>query len=254
MGAPVRSGHFLLDCATGASICMLTIIWSVKGGSGASVVAAAVALAASARSSTVTDVAQPDATDSATTLTWLVDLCGDQPAVLGTARPTGPGVADWLAEPSRELATFRRLSVPVVDGLQLVNAGNAPLCSVHAGEPLVDALRSLPGNVVVDAGHRTPCTAALTDALLSAADQSVLVVRPCYLALRAAVLHDPRPHGVVVIEEPGRALTSRDVADVVGVPVLATVPYDASIARAVDAGVLARRPPTLLTRPLEGLT
>jgi hypothetical protein len=53
----------------------------------------------------------------------------------------------------------------------------------------------------------------------------------------------------VLVEESGRALGARDVADVLGIPVLATVPVRASIARVVDAGVFPVRLPDALAKP-----
>jgi hypothetical protein len=78
----------------------------------------------------------------------------------------------------------------------------------------------------------------------------LLVLRPCYLALRRAVASSLRPSGVVLVEEAGRALGRRDVESALGVPVRAVVAHDPRIARAVDAGLLARRLPGLLERPL----
>ena len=72
---------------------------------------------------------------------------------------------------------------------------------------------------------------------------SLLVTRPCYLALRRAVQLDARPDGVVAVMEPGRALDCADIAAVLGLPVITTIPVRAEIARAVDAGVLADRLP-----------
>jgi len=72
---------------------------------------------------------------------------------------------------------------------------------------------------------------------------TLLVTRPCYLALRRAVSLEVSTEGVVVIMEPGRALACEDVAAVTGLPVVATIPLRAEIARAVDAGVLAARLP-----------
>lgn len=74
---------------------------------------------------------------------------------------------------------------------------------------------------------------------------SLLVSRPCYLALRRA-LHEgatSNASGVVVVSEPGRALDCNDIAAVLGLPVITTIPLRADIARAVDAGVLAARLP-----------
>jgi hypothetical protein len=73
----------------------------------------------------------------------------------------------------------------------------------------------------------------------------LLVIRPCYLALRRALNTGATAHaaGVVLVSEPGRALGSDDVAAVAGLPVIATIPLRPEIARAVDAGVLADRLP-----------
>ena len=56
------------------------VCWSAKGGSGTTVVSAALAL--------VLSQSRP---------ALLVDLAGDLPATLGIAEPTGPRVLDWLA-------------------------------------------------------------------------------------------------------------------------------------------------------------
>ena len=77
-----------------------------------------------------------------------------------------------------------------------------------------------------------------------------MVVRGCYLTLRRAVAAPGLgvTHGVVLVDEPGRSLGAREVADVLGRPVLARVPVRAAIARAVDAGC-ARVPPPRAARP-----
>jgi hypothetical protein len=89
-------------------------------------------------------------------------------------------------------------------------------------------------------------------ALAEVADACIVVVRGCYLALRRAVQHDALRHvrGAVLIDEAGRSLGARDVEDVLGVPVLATIEARTAIARAVDAGVLAVRMPHAAARPL----
>ena len=55
------------------------------------------------------------------------------------------------------------------------------------------------------------------------------------------------------VDEAGRSLGVRDVANVLGVPILATVGLRASTARAVDAGVLPTRLPDSLARPAREL-
>jgi hypothetical protein len=76
----------------------------------------------------------------------------------------------------------------------------------------------------------------------------LLVLRPCYLALRQALNTGATADaaGIILVIEPGRALGSDDVAAVTGLPVIATVPLRADVARAVDAGVLADRLPEVL--------
>lgn len=74
---------------------------------------------------------------------------------------------------------------------------------------------------------------------------NLLVIRPCYLALRLALNRGlcQAAAAVVVVSEPGRALGCDDVAAVTGLPVMDSVPLRADIARAVDAGVFAARLP-----------
>jgi hypothetical protein len=62
-----------------------------------------------------------------------------------------------------------------------------------------------------------------------------------------------RPFNVVMLTELGRALTSPDIEAVLGAPVIATIDIHPEISRAVDAGLLATRPPRRATRPLETL-
>lgn len=72
---------------------------------------------------------------------------------------------------------------------------------------------------------------------------TVLVTRACYLSLKH-IMDNPvyqKVDGIIVVQESGRALDRRDVEDIVGVPVIATVPWQLQIQQAVDAGTLARR-------------
>jgi hypothetical protein len=77
------------------------------------------------------------------------------------------------------------------------------------------------------------------------------VIRPCYLGVRRLVASDGRVDGIVVVEEPDRALGVDDIEHVTGHPVVARVRWDASVARAVDAGLLPSRLPRAL-RALQG--
>lgn len=85
-------------------------------------------------------------------------------------------------------------------------------------------------------------------------DEAILVIAPCYIALRHAMACDLTGfRGVVVITEEGRALTPEDVGEVLSLPVLATIPRDPSIARVVDAGIMRSRLPRPMLAALRDL-
>ena len=199
-----------------------SVVWTVKGGSGASVVAAGIALADARRGPSL-----------------LVDLCGDQPALLGVDGD-GAGVADWQRAVDPREDSLGRLARPVAPSLDLLTVGSEPAPAAASWRAVAPILEDDPRSVVVDAG----CLPEGADP--APPGGSVLVVRACYLALRrlAGVRH--RPDRVVLVVEPGRALDRRDVERVVGAPVVATVDVDATVARRVDAGLLLRRPPATL--------
>ncbi|MGH9180241.1 MAG: hypothetical protein ACRDY5_00775 [Acidimicrobiales bacterium] len=174
-----------------------------------------------------------------------VDLDGDLPAVLGLADPGGPGVAEWLAAgPDLGPDALAGLEVDAGGGLAVVPRGEGPLAG--DGERLAAALAG-PRHAVVDCGSTAHATGL---AVAGAASLSLLVLRPCYLALRRAVAAPLRPSGVIRVTEPGRALGRHDVEDALGVPVRAEVAWDPAIARCVDAGLLAGRVPRALERAL----
>lgn len=219
---------------------MLIACWSPKGGSGTTVIACGLAAV----------LARSDPGAGA----LLVDLSGDATAVLGVPEPAGPGLAEWLAAGADVGAgALARLEVGVSTGLGLLAwKPSAPGLGAGIGraETLVEALAAENRVVVAD------CGAGVTGpglALAAGAQESLLVLRPCYLALRRALAAPVRPSGVVLVTEQGRTLGRRDVEDVLGVPVRAEVAVDAAVARAVDAGLLARRVPRSLERALRPL-
>jgi hypothetical protein len=183
----------------------------------------------------------------------LVDLDGDQPAILG-AGDAERGVADWLAAgPHAPTEALDRLALDVASGLALIPRGDepaalAPRAEAEAGAALAVALRDGPVPTLVDAGTADGPAAR---ALLEVSDTTLVVVRECYLTLRRAVRHPAlgRATGLVLVQEPGRAIGATEVADVLGRPIVARVPVREGIARAVDAGVVARRLPDPIARP-----
>ena len=205
---------------------MLTICWAAKGGSGTTVFAAAKALASP----------KP---------TLLIDLDGDVMSVLGLPEPDSPGLHDWLRSESAP-ERLAALEQPAAARLDVVPAGHrrddAP---PNRWSQLATHLRADAREIVIDVGSRPPPAD-----LLAAADERLLVTRACYLSLRDAVAHGVTPTGVVLVDEPGRALRPADIEASIGAPIVSTVLLDPAIARAVDAGLLASRLPVGWRRQL----
>lgn len=209
----------------------MIVCWSVKGGSGTTVVSAALAVMLGARSKEGARV---------------VDLAGDLPATLGMAEPSGPGVSEWLMSPDDVGAdALDNLLVAANSTLSVMPHGKADLDESARFELLAHTLTCLSQSVVVDAG-----SGPMRSPFIAYAKTSYLVIRPCYLALRRASALEKPPTGIILITEDGRALGRRDVEAVIGAPVVAEVPYESSISRAVDAGLLAGRLPTTLGQRL----
>ena len=175
----------------------------------------------------------------------IVDLAGDIPSALGIAEPSGEGVMNWLQQ---QHVSIQSLQIPVTARVSLIPRGNDSLlhhdltaehCNSLATE--LDTSNEL---TVVDAGS------GHIPQLINNATTSLLVIRPCYLALRKVAHLSVKPHGIVLINEPSRSLGKRDVESVVGAPVLVELPLDPTIARCVDAGLLASRIPTVLSQHL----
>jgi hypothetical protein len=213
---------------------VLICFWSPKGGSGTSVIAAATA-AVLAREGPAR----------------LADLGGDQPAIFGLASDPEPGLRDWLRiGPEAPTDALDRFTVPAGNGLALLGAGAGDVTAApEAGAALAVALAADGRPTVADVGRVGPSPDAL-HGLVEVADAHLVVVRGCYLALRRAVRIEltARASGVVFVDEGNRSLGPRDVANVLGLPVVTTVQTRASTARAVDAGVLATRLPDGLAR------
>lgn len=201
---------------------MLTLCWSAKGGSGTTSVAAALALAHD----------RP---------TLLIDLCGDLGLALGLGDSDLPQLPDWIASdaPADRLHHLERA---VVANVSLISSPEPVARGLRAERwsELAAHLRreALTREVVVDAG-----TGAPPAPLVAGADRSLLVTRACYLSLRRAARITTRPTGVVLIDEPGRSLSSDDIVAALGVPVVATILADPKIARAIDAGLMVSRLP-----------
>jgi len=217
---------------------MLTLCYAAKGGSGTTVVACSRALGTPGP-------------------VLLVDLDGDIPAMLGLADPERPGILDWLASRA-PLAHLDDLLVDATPNCSLLPATDRGPEPPEVDPAAVESSRwddlvdwfgewsaDTGGSVVVDAGTRR-----LPGSFREQCPHRWLVTRPCYVSLRRAARHPATPTGVVLVDEPGHGLRTRDVETSLGVPVVATVRWDVSVARAVDGGLLLGR---RLPRALHGV-
>jgi len=215
---------------------MTIVCWSVKGGSGTTVIAASLAQVLADR-------------DDQGAL--LVDTDGDALVALGHESPTSRGVRTWLASPEDVGPdALDLLAIDAGRNLRVLPAGELPgrVPTPARWEALAAFLGSRPYPVVVDLGTLSAASRSGRRVMLETATSSLLVVRPCYLAIRRALEFPVRPSGVVLVREDDRSLTAADIASALGVPVVATVLVDPRIARTVDAGMLGTRMPRPLAR------
>lgn len=211
---------------------MLVTCWSVKGGAGTTVVAAALA----------TTLAQIHAAQGGA---LAVDLAGDLPAAFGLPDPRDPGLTGWTgAAPDVAGDALARLELSVGPDLALLPRGTGPAGPAERHAVLARLLAADPRAVVVDAGVVVGDGPLVP--LVAEATRSLLVTRACYLSLRRAVDAPVRPSGIVLLTEPGRTFGAGDVEHIIGAPVVAQVPVEPAVAHAVDAGILSRRLPRSL--------
>ena len=212
---------------------MFTILSSPKGGTGTSVVAASLAIVSSSSSPTL-----------------LVDLAGDQAAILGLPQPP-IGLSDWAN--GMTYREFDEIISLCHDNLYLAPTGTFDFETLNANawDKFLRALslkHSEGYNIIVDLGR-----ADIPLALRKIVDTCYLVTRPCYLALRRAVDLETAFSGVIVVNEPDRVLTSRDVESVLKLKCVAEIPYTSEISRRVDSGLLKSRLPMALQSVLSQL-
>jgi hypothetical protein len=168
----------------------------------------------------------------------LVDLAGDQPAVLGIPEPT---------DANDDGCVFGEAVAGT--GVRLVSRSAAMSAAAIMGSSPVVPVPSTGETVVVDAGLVRDADDP-AGSVVARADRSLLVLRPCYLALRRAQRSSLRRDGIVLVAEPERSLSAHDVEACLGTPVVAQIPVHPAVARAVDAGLLVARMPAPLRRPI----
>ena len=207
---------------------MITAMWALKGGQGVSTTTALTAVGAS--------VDRP---------ALLVDLCGDQSSLFRMGHGQ-EGIAEWSTgrHDAREL---RHQAVHVTDTLRLLPRGRGPIDPTRAEELLEWLIIAHPDEpVIADAGTLEPESGGeardhrLRLIAAQVAGVSILVTKPCYLALRRCGPNTVSPTGVVMVADMRRALGPVDIEQATGAPVLVTVPYDSGIAMAADGGAMAQ--------------
>ncbi len=195
--------------------------WTTKGGSGASVVSALVSL----------EMARLGQR------TLIVDTCGDVADLFGMSPSEGTqGFSQWCAAAE---SVASRVLVRVADdavlNVRLAYAGDEPRCAIRADAAERFGVEYGGTSTVVDLGTIDDRNAAMVEQ----AAVSLLVMRSCYLAARRARSLSLHADGFVLIEETGRQLRGEDIEDVIGVPLVARLPWSSAIAQACDAGRLA---------------
>lgn len=209
---------------------MLTMFHAVKGGSGTTVVTALTAL-----------------THRGPTL--LIDLDDELPAALGLAPTDLPGVADWL-DSDAPLDHLDDLLVEIDATTTMLTTRRSPGTNERRSTlPITSATRWMQlsswcrswaarsgGLVLIDGGARP-----LPEEFTAACDHRWLVTRACYLAVNEAARRSLDSTGIIVIREPGRTLADRDIEASIGAPVAASLVWEPTVARSVDAGLLTTR-------------
>ena len=212
---------------------MLIILSSPKGGSGTSVVTASLAIVS-----------------SSSTPTLLVDLAGDQAAIMGLPEPP-VGIKDWTNGMTHR--EFDEILIACNDNLQLAPFGSSAveIFSTSAWGNLARELMQRESNgvnIIIDFGQGD-----LPLAFNKLTDMHFMVTRPCYLSLRRAVNIEQKFSGVIVVQEHDRVLTTSDVESVMKLKCVAEVPYSSEISRRVDSGLLKSRLPVPLHAALSPL-
>lgn len=199
--------------------------WGATGGTGCTTVAVSASILAARKRPTL-----------------LVDLRDDALTMLG-AEVAAVGLAQWLEAPRPPPDALARLEVPIHEGLSVLPFGTPPSAAPEGDRvTLLGALLAADERqVVIDIGRG----GSWCEPLVAAGERSTLVARLCYLGVARAPT-TRRPHGIVLIREPGRLLRAADLEAAFDAPVEASIRWDPAVAAAVDVGSLVRRLPGAL--------
>jgi secretion/DNA translocation related CpaE-like protein len=216
----------LADTAEPPALARMIGVLGGRGGAGASVLAAGLALTAAGRGPS-----------------WLIDLDpigGGADAGLGAELAPGARWTDIGLVTGRMSPHALRSALPEVEGVAVVAAGEGPTdeLSPEAVRAVISAARRGGGTVVLDLGRNSTAT---RDEAIAAIDDLFLVVPAELRAVLAArrVVESLRPAAptprVVVRSVPG-ALPSREVARGLDLPLTGELPDEVVVRAAIQTG------------------
>jgi hypothetical protein len=222
---------------------MVITMWSVKGGSGVSTLSTVVAAA-------LNDLSRSNA--------LLIDLAdGDLRGILGgptrASDDPGTGFGDWVAaDETLDPSALERL-IGSEPAPLLIGGNSASPIAQERSTRTVEGLRWLDtkyAHVLIDAGSANNDLSATT---IQSATLSVLVLRPCLLSLRKAVASKLPASAAVLLAQPGSTLRASDIESSLGIPVITTIPFCASVSRATETSRLFSHPPRAIKRSIKPL-
>lgn len=210
---------------------MLCGLYSLRRGIGLSVVSALVARSLGRRCPVL-----------------LVDAAGGALAPWGVEEPP-VGIRHIVAAGAdAEADVVQRVAVSLSDQVDFLGHGStqpAPSGSAQSCAPVVTALRADGRTVLVDVGVELGGTSSdewdhLRSHLRQRCDRTILVSRLGREDLELVHRGADRPSAVVAVRERGRGCRPRDLADLVGAPLLTTVEVDPALGRSIDCRTFPR--------------
>lgn len=220
---------------------MLITVFSPKGGSGTTTCAALIAKSFSQQFSIPTVLI--DAYD------------GDVETVVGVDSESEYGFIQWTEAKDPTANNLARIATSISDNFSFVSYSsvkndkyNAPAPSQSIQEKnqkaaqLVEALSNNESNYVIDIGTNVNES---TNAIIEASDIVVMVIKGCYISLNRASSHpySSSADSVIVLSEPGRTITSKQICDVLRIKCVIEIEARRDFAKCIDAGILIFRTP-----------
>ena len=220
---------------------MLITVFSPKGGSGTTTCSALIAKSFSTKFKTNT---------------VLIDAHnGDLQTVVGVEQKSEYGFVQWAQAKFPSQKNLDRISNRINENLSYVSFSsivnddfNIDLDTINHDventltKKLVDALSNTENIYVIDVGTKSD---EIAKAFIEASDLVFMVIRGCYIGLSRAMAHPFRKNidVVLVIEESGRTITSKQITSALKLNCVIEVEARRDYAKSIDAGVMLFRTP-----------